>query len=329
MLEIQRYDGDISFAEMADISAKCMSIGRITANSVDATQLQMPALNGKVFTNTVQPGLIAAAHSLTVYADNKIEYEIDAALGCGVLLAGDSPAVHIEGHGSFHHELERPLIAGNGTPLKACAHYTANQHNAMSGFYLKPEFFDRFGDRVNDDGLAALRDLLTSDYQAVMLPKSRRIAEIARRNLAHPYDRDLAELFVESNTLAFVVEVALMLKETNRVVGLLGRKTYDRVMQAREIIDANLAQPPKSLDLAMQVGLNLTSLQAHFKAAFGMSIFGYVRRERLELSRAMLGDTDLPVAKIGYQVGFSSPAAFTAAYRRHFGESPTRRFPRK
>ena len=155
------------------------------------------------------------------------------------------------------------------------------------------------------------------------------MVEIAKRSLAHPYRGELAELFLETNTLGFVLEAASMLKEANRIANTLGRKNYDRVVQVREIIDANLASPPKSLDLAMQVGLNLTTLQAHFKAAYGTSIFGYIRRERLELSRAMLSDTELPVAKVGYQVGFSSPAAFTAAYRRHFGEPPTRKFPRR
>lgn len=329
MRAVPSADGEFSISEMASLSAECMSVGRITANSVDANRLRAPAMNGQVLLNMVQPGLVAAAHNLKVYDENRVEYEIDAALGCGVLLAGDAPAVHVEGHGQFRHELERPVIAGNGKPVRAWTTYKANQHNAMSGFYLKREFFERFGEDVADDGLATLRSLLNSDYQVVTLPKTHRITEIARQNLVHPYSGALGTLFLESNTLAFVIEAALMLKEANRIASAIGRKNYDRVMHAREILEANLANPPKSLDLARQVGLNLTSLQAHFKAAFGTSIFSYIRRERLEFSRMLLRDTELPVGKIGYQVGFSSPAAFTAAYRRHFGEPPTRVYRRK
>lgn len=329
MREYQTHDGDISVSEMARLTAKCMSISRITANSIDAGKVDAPAVTGQIVLSMVQPGLIAAAHRLRVNYDSKVEYEIESALGCGILISGDPPVFDIEGHGQVRHEAGRAVIAGNGKPVKAFTHYKANQHNAMAGFYLKRDFFERFGPDVTDDGLAALRGLLNVDYQAVVLPKSRRMVEIAKRSLAHPYRGELAELFLETNTLGFVLEAASMLKEANRIANTLGRKNYDRVVQAREIIDANLASPPKSLDLAMQVGLNLTTLQAHFKAAYGTSIFGYIRRERLELSRAMLSDTELPVAKVGYQVGFSSPAAFTAAYRRHFGEPPTRKFPRR
>lgn len=40
------------------------------------------------------------------------------------------------------------------------------------------------------------------------------------------------------------------------------------------------------------------------------------------MARVLLQDDGVSVAAAGYRVGFSSPAAFTAAYRRSFGHPP-------
>ena len=133
MREFQTHDGDISVSEMARLTAKCMSISRITANSVDAGKVDAPAVTGQIVLSMVQPGLIAAAHRLRVNYDSKVEYEIESALGCGILISGDPPVFDIEGHGQVRHEAGRAVIAGNGKPVKAFTHYKANQHNAMGG----------------------------------------------------------------------------------------------------------------------------------------------------------------------------------------------------
>ncbi|MEM1140849.1 MAG: helix-turn-helix transcriptional regulator, partial [Pseudomonadota bacterium] len=56
---------------------------------------------------------------------------------------------------------------------------------------------------------------------------------------------------------------------------------------------------------------------------FGTTIFGYIREQRLEMARYLLLDHGLKVSEAGYRVGFSSPAAFSSAYRRRFGHPPS------
>jgi AraC-like DNA-binding protein len=54
------------------------------------------------------------------------------------------------------------------------------------------------------------------------------------------------------------------------------------------MLDRSLSAPPKLLDIAREIGVNVTTLQANFKAAFGTTIFGYVRNQRLEIGRALI-----------------------------------------
>lgn len=313
-----------SVADIARGSAIISPSIKIKANETPAQELRTPAINGSLIAHEVQPGLIATAYRATYLEDYKVEIEIARSVVCGILLGGEAEPVTVAGHGPIHYRLERPLLFGFGQPIRSMSQWKVGQANAVAGFTLLDTFFDRLGEHVTDDGLAHLQNLLSEDFVSMVLPRSPKLLEIAQRSLDNPYEGRLADLFVEANTLSFVIEIARQIEEAQRVAALISRKQYDRVMQAREIIDADLSNPPKSLDLAKQVGTCLTTLQTNFKTAFGCSIFGYVRQQRLEQSRRLLRDTDLSVAEIGYRVGFSNAAAFTAAYRREFGTPPTK-----
>ncbi|MCC3243995.1 AraC family transcriptional regulator [Methylocystis sp. WRRC1] len=72
-------------------------------------------------------------------------------------------------------------------------------------------------------------------------------------------------------------------------------------------------------------GLSRRSLQYAFRKRFGCSPMAWQQQERLHLARERLirGAEALTVTQLAYELGFSSPSAFTAYYRRMFGETPT------
>jgi len=189
-------------------------------------------------------------------------------------------------------------------------------------FCVTTNFFDRFASDMEDEHLSVLEPFRTG-RRATVLPPSQRLIELAHNAFDHPYSGPLAALYHEANTIQFVLEVVNLPGKENHLVHEIGRKHYDRLMHAQVILDGALIDPPKTLDLAQQVGSNINTLQAHFKLAFGSTIFGYVRSKHLEMARVLITEHKLGSAETGYRVGFSNPAAFTAAYRRYFGHPPS------
>jgi AraC-like DNA-binding protein len=289
---------------------------------VSPRSMETPIYSGRLLAHEVQPGLTATAFDVTYLSDQAFVVEMKAALVCGILLGGDPDWLEIGSSGRVIPRLEQPVLYGFGETMRCRRTCVAQRHCRMAGFILKPDFFDRFGDDIADDGLAVLREFVGAEFRTEALARSPRLVEIASRSLDHPYNGQLGQLFLESNTLSYVVEVAELLKQERRLVVQIGRRHYDRVIEARDILDADLIAPPRTLELARRVGVNVTTLQANFKAVFGTTIFGYVRDQRLLMARVLLLDHGLTVAEVGYRVGFASPAAFTAAYRRHFGHPP-------
>ena len=300
-----------------------LTIG-VTPANMSGDLMNTPVYSGRLLAHEVQPGLTVTGNDITYLADQEFVLDVEPSLICGILLGGDDQGAYIGETGFARRAFERPVLIGFSSTMRYRRLCVREQHCRAAGFVLKPAFFERFGDAVSDDGLAILRDFSRAAFRTETLARAPKLVETARRILDHPYSGPLGQLFLESSTLSLVVEVAGLLHRERRMMALVGRRHYDRVMEARDILDADLIEPPSSLQLARRVGVSLTTLQANFKTVIGTTIFGYVRDQRLAMARVLLIEHGLSASEAGYRVGFSSPAAFTTAYRRRFGLPPGR-----
>jgi AraC family transcriptional activator of pyochelin receptor len=145
-----------------------------------------------------------------------------------------------------------------------------------------------------------------------------------RAMLAPRFDGALEALFLLSQSLELLVVALDSTDEGARVRVVKRRGDRDRVVAARELIDARLTSPPKLAEVARAVGLNEYKLKRGFKELFGTTVFGHLAARRLDLARRMLRDTDETAAEIAYALGYKTPQHFSAAFKRRFGTSPNR-----
>ncbi|WP_132587072.1 helix-turn-helix domain-containing protein [Pseudomonas aeruginosa] len=134
----------------------------------------------------------------------------------------------------------------------------------------------------------------------------------------------LGRLHEESLTLGLLVELAAYLGGADLRRARTPRAQRDLAHEARRLLEANLGEPPASLELARQLGVGETTLRRIFKNEFGRSMLQYVRDRRLEIGRQMVREGRWQIAQIAYRLGYSSPENFTHAYRARFGHPPGR-----
>lgn len=96
------------------------------------------------------------------------------------------------------------------------------------------------------------------------------------------------------------------------------------VLAAIEAMENHIADPLPLGDLGQVVGVSARHLNRQFHAALACSAGAFYRNLRLEKSRELLRQTDLPVLEIALATGFSGAAHFAASYRKRFGEAPSR-----
>jgi AraC family transcriptional regulator, transcriptional activator of pobA len=99
---------------------------------------------------------------------------------------------------------------------------------------------------------------------------------------------------------------------------------YARHMQAFDaLLHAHLRDHWRLDDYAAALGLTPTHLNRITRMLAGLSAGRYVEARRAREAQRLLAYTRLPVAEIGYALGFEDPAYFSRAFRRQTGETPS------
>jgi AraC-like DNA-binding protein len=75
--------------------------------------------------------------------------------------------------------------------------------------------------------------------------------------------------------------------------------------------------------LAREAGMSRSSLYTRFTDAVGESPAAYVLRWRMQRAREALGRGNTGIAAVAEEVGYASEAAFSRAFKRHVGSSPS------
>ena len=76
--------------------------------------------------------------------------------------------------------------------------------------------------------------------------------------------------------------------------------------------------------LASVAGLSRTRFAVAFKKSLGLAPLAYLTQWRMQQARKLLNDPARTVLVVANQVGYASEAAFSRAFRKHFGVPPRR-----
>lgn len=101
----------------------------------------------------------------------------------------------------------------------------------------------------------------------------------------------------------------------------------EKMKQAKNLLESKLQNPPSIAEIAHLVGVNETYLKIHFKAAFNSTVFGFVKKLRIQRAIQLLNEGHLNVSEIGWEVGYRHPTHFSAAFKKETGCTP-KEYPR-
>ena len=95
------------------------------------------------------------------------------------------------------------------------------------------------------------------------------------------------------------------------------------VSRTKVLLRERLAEPVRLAELASAVGVSEEHLARRFKQTTGMTVFGYLRRLRIERARHLLATSEANLSQIAAQTGFSSPTLFGRCFRDEAGLTPS------
>lgn len=103
---------------------------------------------------------------------------------------------------------------------------------------------------------------------------------------------------------------------------LVDEDNLKRIRQAKEIIIAQMAEPPTLKELSDQIGLPLKKLKEGFKQVYGEPVFSFLFEYKMDYARKMLESGKYNVNEVGHQVGYSTSSHFIAAFKKKYGTTP-------
>lgn len=101
-----------------------------------------------------------------------------------------------------------------------------------------------------------------------------------------------------------------------------GGRIAARLHQARDMLLADLADPPTIEALVRHCGLNCFNLKQGFKALFGCTVHGLYQQERMRRAWSLIETGQMSVSEAGAAVGYTNLSHFGAAFRKAFGLLP-------
>ncbi len=104
--------------------------------------------------------------------------------------------------------------------------------------------------------------------------------------------------------------------------GEVASEDRELAARARKILAEEFADPPSIPELARRCATNEFRLKRVFKEVYGTTLYGYVRKLRLEEANWLLRQKDLSVGEVAWKVGYRHRGHFSRLFHRHYGVYP-------
>ena len=103
---------------------------------------------------------------------------------------------------------------------------------------------------------------------------------------------------------------------------LVDEENVAKLKKAKDIIIANMAEPPTLQELSETIGLSLKKLKEGFKQIYGDTVYGFLFDYKMEVARKLLESDDYNVNEVALKVGYSTASHFITAFKKKFGTTP-------
>jgi AraC-like DNA-binding protein len=262
-------------------------------------------------------------------------YAFDAEMRACVTLRNrvlkDEPYLWIAANFSGRSEFRQD--AGIGSAVTPGASYCALLRDPVSDLTYTPARHQSAGLTVTSVRLGeilqgervhrSIHEFLAGDFAPSILSCQRAVSlgALASQISSHPYQGAMASLFLEAKAYEMLAETFRVFIDDSKK----GEMTRARrqAYAARDIIMADLGDPPRIADLAEMVGLSQRRLNEAFRLVFDASPLQCLVHWRLDMAYRLLAAGELTVKQVAHRAGYAHVSNFSLAFARRFGHPPT------
>ncbi|WP_110968416.1 response regulator transcription factor [Pseudomonas huaxiensis] len=137
--------------------------------------------------------------------------------------------------------------------------------------------------------------------------------------ISKPYNLDEVRLRLSIHLKTFSPTLTPALADPNKALGNLDKILFE---STKNLMLKSLSQTPELAELAAAVGTNTKRLNEAFRNCVGITVFEYLREERMKEACMLLTKTAISIQDIAIEIGFTGGANFSTAFKDRYGVSP-------
>ena len=159
-------------------------------------------------------------------------------------------------------------------------------------------------------------DPLDVEYRTIL-------KELLRDTITHP----LAINFMQNRTMLLIEKFLVKLVTQQQPVAEKHRFTDNEIVRLMKIesmlVNDFSVTPPNINYLSRISAMSPTKLKTDFKRLYGMPIYEYYQKNRMQRAKALLLEGKHSIKEVGIKVGYSNLSHFAGSFKKEFGLLPS------
>jgi AraC family transcriptional regulator len=132
-----------------------------------------------------------------------------------------------------------------------------------------------------------------------------------------------SEVILELISDAVIIEIARHFGQSRQQAAVSdGKMTAWRLRRLKDSVQEGLGQPLSVVALAEGCGISTRHLMRTFKKTEGITLSGYIARERMIRAKQLLAESDHPIKVVAAKCGFGTASSFSVAFSNAVGQTP-------
>ena len=299
----------------------------LITNSPQTISMDIPSDigRGRIAQTKIKHGVILSDWKMCYQADMNVQGPVSKEYMQIIFCLNDgiSWGIMDEQHSVTIQKNESCIYAGHGGTEYIC--YKKDSDFSFKSIKIPiPYFSQLLSDYFDGQEVTAYeKKLLTGISKVPVTPIMEQI--LAETSRFTQYRGGLGYLYLDGKLLELL---SIYLGEVLELDILMGKnismsKTErTAIMEAKRIIDSQLAFAPSCEELSRLVHLSVTKLTRGFSSFYGMPIHQYIIEQRLTQAAQLLLEGDWNVSEITAIVGYGKPSNFAAAFKKKYGVAP-------
>lgn len=299
----------------------------LITNSPQTVTMSIPAElgNGQITQTTIKHGVIFSDWQMNYRSDMNVQGPVSREYIQIIFCLNDdiSWGIMNEHRSVTIQKNESCIYAGHGGTEHIC--YAKDSHFSFKSIKIPISYFTQLLSEYFDgqETAAYERKLLDGISKVPVTPMMEQI--LSETSKFSQYRGGLGYLYLDGKLLELLSIYLGEVLEMDILMGKnisMSRTERTAIMEAKRIIDSQLAFAPSCEELSQQVHLSLTKLTRGFSSFYGMPIHQYVIEQRLTQAAQLLLDGDWNVGEVAAIVGYGKPSNFAAAFKKKYGVAP-------